>query len=76
VSTSLERSMNAQRASQARWRRETDRTSATLPARQGFLRRFENEVDPEQVLPRAERQALAREARQRHMRALRARQSS
>jgi hypothetical protein len=37
------------------------------PAHRGFRRRFENLVDPDRVLPEAERQARADRARRAHM---------
>jgi hypothetical protein len=37
------------------------------PAHAGFRRRFENLVDPERVLPEAERQVRADRARRAHM---------
>jgi hypothetical protein len=37
------------------------------PAHRGFRRRFENLVDPERVLPEAERMARADRARRAHM---------
>ena len=37
------------------------------PAHAGFRRRFENLVDPERVLPEAEREARADRARRAHM---------
>lgn len=70
--SSAERSRNAQLASLARWRREGDRSAATLPARQAFLRRFEVQVEPERRLPRSERMRRATEAMNCHMSELRA----
>lgn len=69
----IDRIENARRAATARWIREDDRASATLPARQAFLRSFERQVDPRRVLPPAVRAARARDALCEHMRTLRAR---
>lgn len=63
--------MAVDRAQQARWGRIGGlRTSArhdareiTAPAREAFGRRFVNEVDPERVLPEAERLRRALAAR-------------
>jgi len=45
------------------WSRTVDRTARTAPARQAFDRRFELEVDPDGVLPEAERLRRAEYAR-------------
>jgi len=42
-------------ATLTRWAFETDRHAATAPARDGFRRRFERLVDPDESLPDAER---------------------
>jgi hypothetical protein len=42
----------------------------TAPARQGFLGRFLNEVDPDRVLPEPERQRRATAALKAHMSSL------
>ena len=47
----------------SRWAREADRSAATAPARAGLLKRFEDEVDPDRVLPAAERAKRAESAR-------------
>jgi hypothetical protein len=44
-----------------------DGRDVTAPARRAFLRRFEDEVDPERVLPEAERARRAEQARKAHM---------
>jgi hypothetical protein len=74
--TRYERSENASRAASQRWRREEDRGAATLPARQGFLRRFENAADPQHLLPQAERRRRGHEHLVAYMRSLRHRQST
>jgi hypothetical protein len=40
-----------------------DSREVTAPAREAFLRKFEDEVDPERVLPEAERARRAEHAR-------------
>ncbi|SDR76242.1 hypothetical protein SAMN04488570_0300 [Nocardioides scoriae] len=50
-------------AANARWAREPDRSAATQPARDGMLRRFEDEVDPDRTLPAEERAMRAENAR-------------
>ncbi len=44
-----------------------DAREGTAAARQGFLRRFEHQVDPEGVLPEHERKRRAHHAMQAHM---------
>lgn len=51
-----------------RWSRETDRTSATAPARAAMDAKWEAEVDPDGVLPKRERVKRANQARRAHMR--------
>ena len=55
-----QRTMNARRAANARWRREGDRAAATLSARQTFLKGLERRVDPRRELTSEERAARAR----------------
>ena len=52
------------------WSRTVDRSARTAPGRKGFLARFEREVDPDGVLPEAERVRLAEHARKAHMQKL------
>lgn len=47
----------------------------TAPARAAFLAKFENQVDPDRVLPEAERQKRADHALKAHMAGLRLRRS-
>lgn len=61
--TSTQRTLTAQLAAHIRWARTPDRTAATAPARAAFDARFEREVDPERVLPSAERERRAAHAR-------------
>jgi hypothetical protein len=49
------------------WSRTTDRNARTRPAREAFLRRFEREVDPDGVLPPAERGRRAQHALRAYM---------
>jgi hypothetical protein len=45
------------------WAGTADRTERTRPAREGFLRRFEDEVDPTHSMPPAVRQKAAESRR-------------
>lgn len=54
----------------SRWAREHDRTAATAPAREGFMARFERQVDPDGKLPPAERAFRAEHAMRAHMQQL------
>ena len=49
--------------SHLRWSREPDRVAALKPARDGLLRKFEQQVDPEGTLDPAERALRADSAR-------------
>jgi len=49
--------------SHARWSREPNRVAALAPAREGLLRKFLLQVDPDGVLPPAERARRAESAR-------------
>jgi hypothetical protein len=51
----------------AKWAATDDRSAATAPARQAFLDRFERQVDPDGLLPPAERAARADHARKAYM---------
>jgi hypothetical protein len=61
--TPAERSLRARLASHASWAQTSDPASRTAPARAAFADRFAREVDPEGVLPEAERQRRAEHAR-------------
>jgi hypothetical protein len=61
--TSSERSLRARLASHASWAKTPDPAVRTAPARAAALARFEREVDPDAVLPLAERQRRAEHAR-------------
>jgi hypothetical protein len=52
------------------WARTADRAARTEPGRNGFLARFEREVDPEGVLPEADRVRRAEHARKAYMQKL------
>ncbi len=67
--TPAERSLRASIASHSKWA-HTDPTEGTKAARAAFLDRFDREVDPEGVLPPAERARRAKHARSAHFKAL------
>jgi hypothetical protein len=50
-----------------KWAKTLDRKSGTAAARKAALDRFERQVDPEGVLPEAQRVELAEHARKAHM---------
>ena len=51
-----DRVLIAQIAAAERWGRETDRSAATAPAREGRRAKFAKQIDPEGVLDPAERE--------------------
>lgn len=55
--------MQGRLAAHESWARTDDPSARTAPARQAFLDRFENEVDPERKLPPQERARRAEHAR-------------
>lgn len=57
------RSLAARIAAHSKWASTPDTAAATAPARKAFLDRFEREVDPEGVLPPADRARRAEHAR-------------
>ena len=61
--TPEQRSLRARIAAHEKWA-HTDPVAGTARAREKFLARFEAEVDPEGVLPEAERLRRAEHARQ------------
>jgi hypothetical protein len=61
--TPSERSQIGKLGAHTRWANEADRSAATQAARDGFMRRFEDQVDPERVLPVEERAVRAESAR-------------
>lgn len=60
--TPSERTLRARIAAHSRWAKE-DPVAATAPARAGFEKRFLDEVDPDRVLPEAERLRRAKHAK-------------
>ncbi|GBE65998.1 hypothetical protein MFM001_24600 [Mycobacterium sp. MFM001] len=63
MSTSAERRLRSQIGAHESWARTQDRSARTLPARLAAWDRFEQQVDPEQRLPPAQRAAMAESAR-------------
>jgi hypothetical protein len=59
--------INKQIAAYISWSRTSDRSARTRPARQAFLNRFEREVDPDGLLPLAERHRRAQHALRAYM---------
>lgn len=64
-----QRSLRAQIAANSRWSKE-DPKEGTKPARAGYERRFEREVDPDGTLPEVERKRRAAAAMRAHMQRL------
>ena len=62
--TPEQRSLRARLAAHVSWANTTDRSARTAAARRAALARFEEEVDPEGVLPPQERAQRAASARQ------------
>jgi len=69
-SAAVARSMSASIAALTRWAHDADPHAALAPARQGFLSKFEREVDPDGVLDPRERAVRADRARRAHMKRL------
>ena len=69
----MAKDINARIAAETSWARTADRSARTRPAREAFLRRFENEVDPDRKLPPDERARRAHHALRAHMLRLRKR---
>jgi hypothetical protein len=65
--TAAERSSAARIGAHASWAATPDRARRTAPARRGFMRRFEDQVDPERKLPPHERQRRAESAMRAYM---------
>ncbi len=57
------RQLRARIAAYSSWAATSDVSARTAPARAGFLKRFEDQVDPERQLPPAERDRRATAAR-------------
>lgn len=65
-----ERTLRSRLASHASWARTADPSARTQPAREAAAERFENEVDPDRLLPAAERARRAEHARKAYFTAL------
>lgn len=63
----LERSLHAQQAALTGWAMEPNRTARTQAWRDGFIRKLEQQVDPEGVLPPEERARRAEKLRLAHL---------
>ena len=61
-----QRSLRSRMAAHTSWARTADPTERTRPAREAFMRRFEDQVDPERKLSQAERRRRAEQARKAH----------
>jgi hypothetical protein len=61
-----QRRLRAQTAAYERWSKEDPR-EGTKPARAAYMRRFVDQVDPNRVLPEAERERRAQAALRAHM---------
>jgi hypothetical protein len=67
------KNINARIAAEISWARTQDRSARTRPAREAFLRRFEDEVDPDRKLSPDERTRRANYALRAYMLRLRKR---
>lgn len=65
-----QRVLRAKVAVHQSWANTTDRTARTAPARAAFMKRFEDQVDPERTLPEAQRKQRAESAMRSHMASL------
>lgn len=65
--TPEQRSMRSRIANHVRWANCDDRAAATQPARDAFRDRWLDQVDPNRVLPAAERAKRADHAMRAHM---------
>lgn len=65
-----QRILRARAAVHASWANTADRTARTEPARQAFMRRFEDAVDPGRQLPEAQRKQRSESAMKSHMASL------
>lgn len=61
------KNINQRIAAEISWSRTEDRSARTRPARQKFLQRFEQEVDPDGQLPPEERHRRAEHAKRAYM---------
>lgn len=74
--TPSEKSLRGRIAAHESWSRTPDRAARTANARRALLDRFEKQVDPDGVLPVAERQRRADHARKAHFSRLALRSAS
>jgi hypothetical protein len=65
--TAAERKLRATLAAESRWAQPGSRETARVTARASMIARFEKQVDPDGVLPPAERAKLAESARRAHL---------
>jgi hypothetical protein len=63
----MAKDINKRIAAEVSWARTRDRAARTRPAREAFLKRFENEIDPDGSLPPEERRQRAEHAKRAHM---------
>lgn len=63
----MAKNINSRIAAEISWARTADRSARTRSAREAFLKRFENEVDPDGTLPAKERLRRAEHARRAYM---------
>lgn len=68
--TREQRATRSRLGAHTRWAAEPDPKAAMAPARNGFMARFEKQVDPDGVLPDEERTRRAKHARKAYMTAL------
>ena len=68
--TADQRALRSSIAAHESWANTTDPSARTEPARKAFLRRFEDQVDPDRVLPDDERIRRAESARKAHFQRL------
>ncbi|HSZ90154.1 MAG TPA: hypothetical protein VK822_12360 [Acetobacteraceae bacterium] len=68
--TPAERTLRAQIAAHESWARTEDPSARTANARKAMLDKFERQVDPEGILPPAERAVRAEHARKAHFKRL------
>lgn len=69
----MAKNINARIAAEISWALTPDRSARTRPAREAFLRRFEDEVDPDRKLSHEERARRANHALRAYMLRLRKR---
>lgn len=61
-----ERALQARAAAYTSWANTPDRAARTRKAREALVTRFEQQVDPDGILPAAERARRAEQARKAH----------